>query len=157
LRFASLEKLQQRVPVERAAFGVAFDGDADRSLFVSSDGKSSTAMAFCSPSALSQIAEQASRNRVVATSMSNLGSNAFSLTKYSLARTNVGDRYVLEEMLKSGNVSAANNPATLFFSTTLRRRRPSHRRQKSLRSSRSRAASILSSPASRTIHKLSST
>src|SRR5882762_5954675 len=34
-----LEKLQERVPAERAAFGVAFDGDADRSLFVSSDGK----------------------------------------------------------------------------------------------------------------------
>ena len=34
-----LQKLQQRVPVEKAALGVAFDGDADRALFVSASGK----------------------------------------------------------------------------------------------------------------------
>ncbi len=34
-----LEKLQQRVPAEKAALGVAFDGDADRALFVSASGK----------------------------------------------------------------------------------------------------------------------
>src|ERR1700692_2598626 len=34
-----LEKLQQRVPAEEATLGVAFDGDADRALFVSASGR----------------------------------------------------------------------------------------------------------------------
>jgi len=92
-----LEKLQQHVPAERAAFGVAFDGDADRSLFVSANGS-----VINGDGVLLAVARYLkSQNklpgkRVVATSMSNLGlERILAREDISLARTNVGDRYVL--------------------------------------------------------------
>lgn len=112
-----LEKLQQRVPVERAAFGVAFDGDADRSLFVSSDGKIVNGDGVLL--AVARYLKSQSKlpgNRVVATSMSNLGlERVLAHEKISLARTNVGDRYVLEEMLKSGNVLGGEQSGHIIF------------------------------------------
>jgi len=62
----------------------------------------------------------------------------------SLARANVGDRYVLEEMLRTGSVSAASNPATSSFSTTLLPAMVFSPPQKSLRSFPCMAASSLS-------------
>src|SRR5207249_8207506 len=55
-------------------------------------------------------------NRVVATSMSNLGlERVLAHENISLARTNVGDRYVLEEMLKSGNVIGGEQSGHIIF------------------------------------------
>src|SRR5579864_7376120 len=54
--------------------------------------------------------------RVVATSMSNLGlERVLAREGISLARTNVGDRYVLEEMLKSGNVIGGEQSGHVIF------------------------------------------
>ena len=112
-----LEKLQQRVPAERAAFGVAFDGDADRSLFVSSDGKIVNGDGVIL--AVARYLKSQNKlpgNRVVATSMSNLGlERILASENISLARTNVGDRYVLEEMLKSGNVIGGEQSGHIIF------------------------------------------
>jgi phosphoglucosamine mutase len=112
-----LDKLQQRVPAERAAFGVAFDGDADRALFVSADGKIVNGDGVLL--AVARYLKSQSKlpgNRVVATSMSNLGlERILGGENISLARTNVGDRYVLEEMLKSGNILGGEQSGHVIF------------------------------------------
>jgi len=112
-----LEKLQERVPAERAAFGIAFDGDADRSLFVSSEGKVINGDAvLLAVARYLKSQNKLSGNRVVATSMSNLGlERVLAHENISLARTNVGDRYVLEEMLKSGNVLGGEQSGHIIF------------------------------------------
>ena len=112
-----LEDLQRRVPAEKAALGVAFDGDADRALFVSSAGKivNGDGVLLAAARFLKK-AGKLTGNRVVATSMSNLGlERVLSHEGIGLARTNVGDRYVLEEMLKSGNALGGEQSGHIIF------------------------------------------
>jgi phosphoglucosamine mutase len=112
-----LEDLQRRVPAEKAALGVAFDGDADRALFVSSAGKivNGDGVLLAAARFLKK-AGKLTGNRVVATSMSNLGlQRVLSHEGIGLARTNVGDRYVLEEMLKSGNALGGEQSGHIIF------------------------------------------
>src|SRR6266481_2356594 len=93
-----LEKLQHRVPVEEAALGVAFDGDADRALFVCASGKiiNGDGVLLAAARFLKSTGKLPG-NRVVATSMSNLGlERVLADENTAMARTNVGDRYVLE-------------------------------------------------------------
>src|SRR6266699_912952 len=99
------ESLEKRVVAERAQLGVAFDGDADRALFVSGTGRLVNGDAVLLAAARYLKSKgQLKGNRVVATSMSNLGlERALAHDGIALARTAVGDRYVLEEMLRSGN------------------------------------------------------
>lgn len=112
-----LESLQQRVVKEQAQLGVAFDGDADRAMFVCGTGRVvngdgvmlAVARHLKSKNALKQ-------DRVVATSMSNLGlERALAREGISLARAAVGDRYVLEEMLKSGNNFGGEQSGHIIF------------------------------------------
>src|SRR2546426_11564111 len=71
LHTASLEK---RVVAERAQLGVAFDGDADRALFVSGTGRLVNGDAVLLAAARYLKSKgQLKGNRIVATSMSNLG------------------------------------------------------------------------------------
>ena len=112
-----LEKLQQRVPAEKAALGVAFDGDADRALFVSASGKIVNGDGILL--AVARYLKNAGKlpgNRVVATSMSNLGLERVLVGEdIAMARTNVGDRYVLEEMLKNGNALGGEQSGHIIF------------------------------------------
>jgi phosphoglucosamine mutase len=112
-----LEKLQQRVPVEKAALGVAFDGDADRALFVSASGKIMNGDGILLAAArFLKSAGKLAKNRVVATSMSNLGlERALAAEGVAMARTNVGDRYVLEEMLESGSALGGEQSGHIIF------------------------------------------
>jgi len=112
-----LEKLQQRVPVEEAALGVAFDGDADRALFVSASGKiiNGDGVLLAAARFLKSMGKLPG-NRVVATSMSNLGlERVLANENIAMARTNVGDRYVLEEMLRSGNALGGEQSGHIIF------------------------------------------
>jgi phosphoglucosamine mutase len=112
-----LQKLQERVPREKAALGVAFDGDADRALFVSAGGKVVNGDGVLLAAArFLKDAGKLSGNRVVATSMSNLGlERALAREGIAMARANVGDRYVLEEMLNSGNVLGGEQSGHIIF------------------------------------------
>jgi phosphoglucosamine mutase len=112
-----LDGLQARVKKEEAQLGVAFDGDADRALFVGGSGQLvngdgvllAVARYLKSQNSLKQ-------QRVVATSMSNLGlERALANDGVSLARASVGDRYVLEEMLKSGNNLGGEQSGHIIF------------------------------------------
>lgn len=100
-----LDKLQEKVRQEHADFGVAFDGDADRALFV--DEKGNVIDGDAAMWVLAQHMEsrgELSSKTVVATVMSNIGLEiALSSRGIRLDRTSVGDKYVLEELIKSGS------------------------------------------------------
>jgi len=112
-----LEGLQKRVKEEGVALGVAFDGDADRALFVCSTGRIVNGDGVLLAVARFLKAKgELKGERVVATSMSNLGlERVLAREGISLARANVGDRYVLEEMLKSGNVIGGEQSGHVIF------------------------------------------
>jgi phosphoglucosamine mutase len=112
-----LEGLQERVTKERAQLGVAFDGDADRALFVCGTGRIVNGDGVLLAAARHLKSQNAlKQQRVVATSMSNLGlERALAREGISLARAAVGDRYVLEEMLKSGNNLGGEQSGHIIF------------------------------------------
>jgi phosphoglucosamine mutase len=96
-----IESLQERVTAERADLGIAFDGDADRSLFVDEqagfvDGDAT--LWIIANHLLKQ--GKLKRDIVVATVMSNIGLEiALRSKRVELVRADVGDKYVLEELL----------------------------------------------------------
>jgi phosphoglucosamine mutase len=112
-----LEGLQKRVVAERAQLGVAFDGDADRALFVCETGKIVNGDGvLLAVARYLKTQNKLKGNRVVATSMSNLGlERILARESIALARAAVGDRYVLEEMLRSGNVLGGEQSGHIIF------------------------------------------
>lgn len=113
-----LGALQKRVMETGADLGIAFDGDADRALFVAGSGKivDGDAVLFLAGSALKQ-AGKLPGNLVVATVMSNLGlEKAFEVRGIAMLRTPVGDKYVLEEMLRRGAVLGGEQSGHVIFS-----------------------------------------
>ncbi|HEY4906972.1 MAG TPA: phosphoglucosamine mutase [Candidatus Acidoferrum sp.] len=112
-----LEGLQKRVKEEGVDLGVAFDGDADRALFVCSTGRIVNGDGVLLAVARYLKAKgELKGERVVATSMSNLGlERVLAREGIAMARANVGDRYVLEEMLKSGNVIGGEQSGHVIF------------------------------------------
>ncbi len=99
-----LERLQQYVKDHHLPMGVAFDGDADRCLAVDETGSvvdGDAIMAICAK----EMADSGklAKNTAVGTIMSNMGFSRFcSGNGLQFVATNVGDRYVLEAMLKEG-------------------------------------------------------
>jgi phosphoglucosamine mutase len=99
-----IEALQEKVIATGADIGVAFDGDADRALFVDANG------GFVDGDATLWVLSkylhdrgQLSNGLVVATVMSNIGLEiALRSRGLRLLRTDVGDKYVLEELMRSG-------------------------------------------------------
>ena len=99
-----IESLQQKVVKDRADLGVAFDGDADRSLYIDNHGifVDGDATMWALASHL-QSHGKLKDNTVVATVMSNIGLEiAFRSAGIKLVRTDVGDKYVLEKLLELG-------------------------------------------------------
>ncbi len=95
-----LEGLRAKVLETGADAGVAFDGDADRALFVSHSGKivDGDAVMLVAAKRLHALGRL---KEVVATVMSNLGlERALRSHGIGIVRTPVGDKYVLEEMIK---------------------------------------------------------
>lgn len=95
-----VDDLAKRVVAEKADYGFAFDGDADRCIAVSGSGKviDGDAMLLITGRRLN---ETRGLPAVVATVMSNLGfEKALERSGIALVRTGVGDKYVLEEMIK---------------------------------------------------------
>ncbi len=113
-----LEALQRRVVEIEADLGVAFDGDADRALFVGPKGRivDGDGVLFLAGSALRRAGKLAG-NLVVATVMSNIGlEKALKKHGIQMLRTPVGDKYVLEEMLKRGAVLGGEQSGHIIFS-----------------------------------------
>lgn len=100
----SPEALSKKVRELRADIGIALDGDADRVLIVDENGHLVDGDQLMAVVAQDWKAEgKLSQPGIVATIMSNLGLERFlNSIDLSLARTPVGDRYVLEYMREHG-------------------------------------------------------
>ena len=98
------EGMQKQVVQSGAALGVAFDGDADRAIFSSATGRLVDGDGVLL--VVARYLKSAGMLRgdvVVGTTMANLGlERALEDSGLKLARTAVGDRYVLEEMQRIG-------------------------------------------------------
>lgn len=99
-----LEMLKEYVIKNKMSLGIAYDGDGDRCLAVDENGNE-----IDGDKLLAIIGNylkekgQLSKDTIVATVMSNLGLNKYTeKNNLKLLQTKVGDRYVLEEMLKNG-------------------------------------------------------
>ncbi|SMC41575.1 phosphoglucosamine mutase [Rhizobium sp. RU36D] len=92
--------LQKKVHEVRADIGIALDGDADRVIIVDENGAIIDGDQLMAVIAESWAADQTLKgDGIVATVMSNLGLERFLADKgLNLARTKVGDRYVVEHM-----------------------------------------------------------
>ena len=99
-----VESLAEKVVADGADFGVAFDGDADRAMFVSRGGRvvNGDGVLLASGRAM-KAAGRLPGDTVVSTVMANLGlEKALKRAGIRMIRTQVGDKYVLEEMERLG-------------------------------------------------------
>ena len=118
-----LEKLKKYVTENNYDIGIAFDGDADRCLAIDETGgiiDGDNILAICGDFLKQK--GKLKNNTLVATIMSNMGLKVFCKeNNISFAETKVGDRYVLEKMLK-GNYSIGGEQSGhiifLEYSTT---------------------------------------
>lgn len=107
-----LEGVRDRLLAEKADLGIAFDGDADRALFVAGSGKLVDGDAVMLVTAVAMKVKA-----VVATVMSNLGlEKAFASHGIEMIRANVGDKYVLDEMKKRDLVLGGEQSGHIIFS-----------------------------------------
>jgi len=97
--------------------GITFDGDADRALFSDAQGN------VVNGDAVLLIAGRDMQKRgalvgntIVATTMSNMGLEvALKRSGIAMLRANVGDKYVLEEMLKTGATLGGEQSGHILF------------------------------------------
>jgi phosphoglucosamine mutase len=97
------QHLQETVVASGADIGLALDGDADRLVVVDEKGNLVDGDQMMALIALDRRKRDQLKGAVVATVMSNLGlERRLGETGIAMVRTQVGDRYVLEEMRRSG-------------------------------------------------------
>jgi len=110
-----LDGLRQTVLERGAQLGVAFDGDADRALFVSQSGKIIDGDAVLMMNG-HDLHRAGRLSVVVATLMSNLGlEKALAADGIALLRTPVGDKYVLAKMLECGAILGGEQSGHVIF------------------------------------------
>ncbi len=116
-----LDGLARAVVASKARLGVAFDGDGDRALFVDHTGR------IVDGDAVLLMAAIYLKDRgllpgpaVVATVMSNIGLEiALRERGIEMIRTAVGDKYVMEEMVKGGFALGGEQSGHVIFSNHL--------------------------------------
>jgi phosphoglucosamine mutase len=116
-----LDALRQAVLASGADVGAAFDGDADRAILVSSsgrivDGDGILLIAARYLARRGRLPGPGGKPAVVATVMSNLGlERALEREGIAMLRAPVGDRYVLEEMLRHGIALGGEQSGHVIF------------------------------------------
>ncbi|MDT7541185.1 MAG: phosphoglucosamine mutase [Acidobacteriota bacterium] len=112
-----VERLRDQVLDAHADLGVAFDGDADRALFV--DARGAGVDGDATLWVLAQYLDARGRlegRKVIATVMSNLGLElALRAREIELVRASVGDKYVLEELLRTGASLGGEQSGHIIF------------------------------------------
>lgn len=112
------QNLSKLVLEKGAQIGMAFDGDGDRAILIDEKGNivdGDHAMAICAI----YLAKEGKlpHNAVVATVMSNIGLElALAKENISLIRAQVGDRYVSDEMRRTGIIIGGEKSGHLIFS-----------------------------------------
>jgi phosphoglucosamine mutase len=113
------EALARAIGEKKGQFdlGVTFDGDADRALFSDANGRVVNGDAVLLMVARDMQARGALANStIVATTMSNMGLEiALRKSGIHMLRANVGDKYVLEEMLKTGAILGGEQSGHIIF------------------------------------------
>src|SRR3984893_158578 len=112
------EAMLERAAKSGAAMGVAFDGDADRAIFASTSGRLVDGDGVLVVAGrYMKSAGSLKGDVIVGTTMANLGlERALEKSGLKLARTAVGDRYVLEEMQRIGaNLGGEQSGHILFL------------------------------------------
>lgn len=111
------EIIQKLVIDEKADIGISFDGDADRIIAVDNKGvllDGDHILAICGTH-LKQMGKLR-KNVVVGTSMTNMGLDIYLRENgMDIVKTDVGDRYILEEMLKSDYVLGGEQSGHIIF------------------------------------------
>jgi phosphoglucosamine mutase len=115
------EPLAKMVVEGRFPIGVAFDGDGDRAIFVDGSGKVVDGDAVMLMCAKQMKAEgRLKGNAIVATVMSNIGLElALKDAGIGIVRCAVGDKYVMEEMLRRGLSLGGEQSGHIIFSDYL--------------------------------------
>jgi phosphoglucosamine mutase len=112
-----IENLQRQIVEEKADFGVAFDGDADRALF--SDEKGNLVDGDAVLWIMAQYLQQHGKlnnQKIVATVMSNIGLEvALKSKNIELLRASVGDKYVLEKLLETNSAIGGEQSGHIIF------------------------------------------
>lgn len=112
------QSLAKKVIQTRAVLGIAYDGDADRAIWVDEQGRilNGDHTLFVQARFMKEKG-RLRQAKVVATKMSNLGlEKALEKMGISLLRTQVGDKYVLEEMLRvNANLGGERSGHTIFL------------------------------------------
>lgn len=113
------ENVARDIAASKGAFdlGVTFDGDADRALFSDGNGRvvNGDAVLLLAARDMQQRGELPG-GTVVATTMSNMGLEiALRNSGIRMLRANVGDKYVLEEMLKTGAKLGGEQSGHIIF------------------------------------------
>ena len=113
-----MDELRARVVSEKADVGIAFDGDADRMLAVDENGNlidGDVVMAICG-NYLKKKGKLA-KDTIVVTVMSNLGFSIMGKKEgIHVEKTEVGDRYVLENMLENAyNLGGEQSGHVIFL------------------------------------------
>jgi len=98
-----IETLRQAVLEEQADIGIAFDGDGDRLMLADNQGQMLDGDDILYIIAAARQREGHLKGSVVGTQMSNLGlEQALERLGIGFARTQVGDRYIMERLLAEG-------------------------------------------------------
>lgn len=113
-----MEELAEFVKANKLDLGIAFDGDADRMLAVDENGEivdGDKIIAICATQMKQE--KKLAKNTAVVTVMSNMGFFKFCEDNgIKCAKTAVGDRYVLERMLKDGyNIGGEQSGHVIFL------------------------------------------
>ncbi len=112
-----IESLRQLVLQEKLDIGFAFDGDADRCLAVASDGRivDGDAILYLYATYLKKQGKL-KNNTVVTTVMSNYGLyRALDEAGISYEKTDVGDKYVYEAMVRGGHLIGGEQSGHIIF------------------------------------------
>ncbi|MGD0182660.1 MAG: phosphoglucosamine mutase, partial [Terriglobales bacterium] len=113
------EALGRAVAEKKGEFdlGITFDGDADRVLFSDASGRVVNGDAVLLLVARDMQARGVlAGSTIVATTMSNMGLEiALRKSGIRMLRANVGDKYVLEEMLKTGAILGGEQSGHIIF------------------------------------------
>ncbi|MEG0013933.1 MAG: phosphoglucosamine mutase [Cellulosilyticaceae bacterium] len=113
-----MQDLQRQVIGRAVEVGIAFDGDADRCLAVDEKGEMVDGDQIISVIGLDMKKDhRLHKDTAVATVMSNLGLTVMCKeNEINLVHTRVGDRYVLEKMLKDGyNLGGEQSGHVIFL------------------------------------------
>ena len=97
--------------------GITFDGDADRALFCDASGRVVNGDGVLLAAARDLLAQgKLKGDTVVSTTMSNMGLEiALKQSGIRMLRANVGDKYVLEEMLKTRSTLGGEQSGHIIF------------------------------------------